>query len=263
MPFLTALRGELFRQTVIWRAYRFSSLGSIVTLSLAFVILILTFRSLAWSQGVAYGTDEALAALVGVLIWNLCASSLGGIAYMLSNEAEAGTLEMMLLSPRQMQITVFIRAIAMSARQLFDTTIMGLILILLLGLRPQATGQTILITFLTLVGAWGIGFAFGGLALVYKSVTRIASLVANLAIFASGALVPLNSLGEWFTVIRLGVPTALGIDLLRKTTIEGVNVANGEIVVLLIQTLLLIVIGLLIFQWGNNRARQLGSLSAY
>ena len=263
MSHLIALRGELYRQHKLWRSYLFSSLGSVVTLSLGFVILILTFRSLALSQGVAYGDDEALAALVGVLIWNLCARSLGYIAFTISTEAEEGTLEMLLMSPRHMQMTILLRAVAIWIQQLIDTTLMGVILALLLGLRLQATGQTFVIILLTSLGTWGIAFAFGGLALVYKSVMRIAALVANLAVFASGALVPLNSIGSAFEILRVIVPTAWGIDLLRQTTIEGVQVANQEIIGLLIQTIILIVIGFAVFQWGANRARQIGSLSTY
>ena len=82
MPFIIALRAELRAQVLVWQAYRFSSIGSIVTLSLGFVVLILTFRSLATRQGVEYGSEQALAALVGVLVWKLCAESLGGIAAM-------------------------------------------------------------------------------------------------------------------------------------------------------------------------------------
>jgi hypothetical protein len=83
-----------------------------------------------------------------------------------------------------------------------------------------------------------------------------------LVVLFSGALVPLNALGSWFTTLKLLVPLTWGIDLLRAALLGGV-VNSGALGGLAIQSGLFVCMGAAGFQYGLWRARGRGELGGY
>jgi ABC-2 type transport system permease protein len=109
--------------------------------------------------------------------------------------------------------------------------------------------------------------ALAGLAMIYKSVSSVTGLVANLAFLISGALVPINALGLVFTALKLFFPTTWGIDVLRGVVLNGDSLAvllrGGALPVLLLQNGLMLAIGWLVFNISLQRARTNGVLGVY
>ena len=105
--------------------------------------------------------------------------------------------------------------------------IRGLIsaLILFFIVAPPAAVPSLLALFLvSLVGAYGLGFIFAGLALVFKRVQALTELVFSLMIFFTGALVGLERLGIWYQAFKLAFPLTWGISLMRSV-VQGVGLA--------------------------------------
>jgi ABC-type polysaccharide/polyol phosphate export permease len=116
---------------------------------------------------------------------------------------------------------------------------------------------------LLLLGSCGVGFALAGLALLYKSVSSVSSVIGNLALLVSGALLPLDGLGPIFTVLKYGFPMTWGISLLRQMIFLPGFVNIAEWAGLTLQTLLTFGVGWLILATCLQRARRQGALTSH
>ena len=144
-----------------------------------------------------------------------------------------------------------------------ETSLLATVLSLILGLSLIFTPVTIFITLLLLLGSYGVGLVLTGLALLYKSVSSVSSVIGNLALLLSGALVPIDGLGAIFTVLKYCFPMAWGISLLRKATFLPGFLNPAELAGLTLQTLFLLGIGWLIFLTCLQQARQQGALASH
>lgn len=257
--FLTELR----REWRAWWSYRFQALSTTVLWLVAFPFMMLTFDSVAGG----YGPERRLASLIGFLVWNLCMSVLATAAESVTTEARQGTLESVLLSPIS-PLTIFsYRLTAVFIRQVVETAVLGLVLALILGLSFTLSGPALVVTFLTILSVVGVGLALGGIALVYKRIDSVVAVITLLAVLFTGALVPLNSLGYLFQMLKYTLPTTWGIDALRQVMIEGTGWVDlwheGTWVGLGVQTAVFILIGSMVFNWGFQRALRHGSLGTY
>jgi ABC-2 type transport system permease protein len=130
------------------------------------------------------------------------------------------------------------------------------------------SGPALIVLFLiSLVGAYGLGFLFAGVALVFKRTEALVGLMFSLMIFFTGALVGLERLGWVYQVLRLALPLTWGISLMRMTLTEGMNLASlfqtGELVGLMVHSLVYLSVGLLVFAAGYSRARAKGTVAHY
>ena len=82
-----------------------------------------------------------------------------------------------------------------------------------------------------------------------------------------GALVPLNSLGVFFLILKLAVPFTWGIDAIRSVIIGGgtaqSHVGNLTWLGLMLQMALLLLLGVVIFKRGYEQARERNLLGSY
>ena len=119
----------------------------------------------------------------------------------------------------------------------------------------------------SLVGAYGMGFLFAGVALVTKRTEALANLVFSLMIFLTGSLVGLESLGGVYDVLRLAFPLTWGISLMRSVLAGeqtlGSPAQRGELVGLAAHALAYLAVGLVVFAWGQRVARRKGTMRHY
>jgi len=112
-----------------------------------------------------------------------------------------------------------------------------------------------------------LGFLFAGLALVFKRTEAMVSMVFSLMIFLTGALVGMEKLGILLKILRFTFPLTWGISLMRSTLTEGVTLLSlyqsGELIGLLLHSVLYLVVGLIIFAWGYRTSRLKGTLAHY
>jgi ABC-2 type transport system permease protein len=133
---------------------------------------------------------------------------------------------------------------------------------------PLPVGAGLLVVFgVSLVGAYGLGFLFAGLALVFKRTTSLTNLVFSLMIFFTGAFVGLESLGWVFTATRFAFPLTWGISLMRAMLSGDVNLHSlwrgGELVGMCLHSAAYLAVGLVAFAWGYRTARRNGTLAHY
>lgn len=260
---LTILGAELRRT---WRrtwSYRFDTLGEMIMWLVAFPLMMVLFGGVAGE----YGPEARSASLIGFLVWDLCLGVPTALTQDVSRESREGTLETLFLAPLSPTVLFSLRILAAFLIQLVRTLALGLILVVLLGLSIGVSGSAFLVLALTVAGAYGVGLMLAGVALVHKEVAGLVGTLSLLAVLATGALVPLNSLGALFTALRLIVPTTWGIDALRAVMLGsegwGTLWADGTWLGLSVQALAFVGLGVLVFRRGIVRARIEGTLGSY
>jgi ABC-2 type transport system permease protein len=135
-------------------------------------------------------------------------------------------------------------------------------------MAPLLARHMLVVLFLiSLVGAYGLGFLFAGVALVFKRTEALVGLVFSLMIFLTGALVGLESLGWLYQVFKIALPLTWGISLMREVLAEGTTLPmlfqSGELVGLSLHSVAYLGTGLLIFAFGYLWARAKGTLAHY
>jgi len=263
-----SLYGELRREWLLWKAYRVNAISSLVMWGVIFPILMLTVQSAATYSGVVYGSEQLAESLIGFIVWKLCMGVLVAIPAMVEEEARTGTLENVLLSTHVPFPTLFFfRILARSLRSLLETTLLALVLMLLFRLPLPFPPAAWVVLLLTLAGVWGVGYLVAGLALIHKAVSSVTSLVANLAFLISGAMIPLDSLGMLYTVLKLLFPMTWGIELLRDVVLNGTTlvelVQSGQLIGLTLQTAVFLLLGLVVFNHSLQRVKLAGELGTY
>jgi ABC-2 type transport system permease protein len=143
-----------------------------------------------------------------------------------------------------------------------------IILLLFVTPRSDGNGLTVVVLFMvSLLGAYGLGFLFAGVAIVYKRAKSLTNLVFSLMIFLTGALVGLESLGSVFELLKYTFPLTWGISLMRSVMIGEQTpiliLQNGELIGLMLHSVIYLAIGLLVFAWGYGIARNSGTLAHY
>jgi ABC-2 type transport system permease protein len=257
--FLAEMRRRLMR---MW-AFRYDVLGEIGLWVVAFPLMMMIFDDVAGG----YGPERRLASLIGFLVWDLCMGTLASITQEVTRESREGTLESVVLSPVAPSLLFVLRLATGFIVQGLRTLAIGLILAVAINPSVHLTIAVPVLLLITTAPVAGVGLALGGLALVYKNIDSVVSLVALLAVLFTGALVPLNTLGIWFSLLKFVVPMTWGIDALREAIIQDASLAffwmNGTLIWLTLQTAVLLAIGGTVFNWGLRRARIQGSLASY
>ena len=264
--YFSLFQNELRRELIIWWSYRVNAIGSLVMWGVIFPVLLVTLISVAEVSGVEYGESLQTASLIGFLVWKLCMGVLSSLPSMIEDEAGAGTLENLVLSAQVPFGALFgARVVVRSGRSLLETLLLGVTVSFLLQLPLSISPLALFVALLTLLGIWGVGFALAGLALIYKSISSVTELVGYLAFSISGAFVPINGLGWLFVVLKYTFPMTWGIDLLRQVMIENAALEellnSGSLLGLLLQTAVLLIVGVWSFQAALKQVMIRGELS--
>lgn len=231
-----------------------------------FLVFIAALVILSGISGGGYGKEEQLLVMVGWLTWVVASDCMSELPYSISEEAQVGTLEQICLAPIPLAGILTLRSLA----YFVGVGAKGILAAVLLAffIAPFSAGPTLIVLFLiSLVGAYGLGFLFAGIALVFKRTQALVGLVFSLMIFLTGSLVSLASLGWIFQILKIALPLTWGISLMREALTSGKTLSllaqSGDLIGLCVHSLTYLVIGLIIFTLGYWRARSKGTLAHY
>ena len=170
--------------------------------------------------GGAYGAQKRTLVLVGWLARQVAGRVMAHLSDAISEEAQAGTLEQVCLSPVPLAAVVAARSVAYLLTTGAEGIVAAVVLVLFAGpLRVDAGLPAVFLV--SLVGACGMGFPLAGLALVFKRTSPLTNLVFSLMIFFTGGFVGLERLGWMFTATRFLFPLTWGISLMRAMLAEN------------------------------------------
>jgi ABC-2 type transport system permease protein len=254
--------GAEVRRTIrLVRSYWVEYVSDFITYGLGFLVLMGVF----WSASDDFGPNVYLSSLIGYIIWKMCASIMADISDIPSEEARTGTLEQLLLSGRSPGLVFLARTVAFILEYGIRSFLLGLSLALLGGVLHPVSFLALGIFLLTMIGAIGLGFALAGIGFIYKQINRLTILIWQMLVFFTGALAPIYN--PVFLGISKGLPLTWGIMALRAIFIDQASLLllwqNGMLIGLLINTGVYVLLGVILFSWGQSRARSLGTLAHY
>ena len=256
-----AVFGTTFKGVLVIWSYRFNIAVELVAMVLWFVgISLLIGRGEIESEGLP-------STLLGFLVWFYASIAVSNMSWGLMEEAQAGTLEQMYMSPAPTWLVFLGRVLAMLLYGTAMVLIVAAILMALLDVRLPMTVQALPVMVLTLAGLFGLGFAIGGAALVFKRVDALSYLTIDSLLFLNGSFLPVDQLPEWLERFTKLLPTTQGIIVLREVVLEGRSLASvsadGSLGLLAVHSAVFLLAGLGVFKFCESVARRRGSLGQY
>jgi len=259
----TVFRAEVKRYFLIQWSNPGDSISWFLYSILVFIAALVILNGIS---GGGYGQEEQLLVMVGWLTWVVASDCMSELPYSISEEAQVGTLEQVCLAPIPLASILTVRSLA----YFLGVGAKGILAAVLLAffVAPLFAGPTLIVLFLiSLIGAYGLGFLFAGIALVFKRTQAMVGLVFSLMIFLTGSLVSLESLGWIYQVLKYSLPLTWGISLMRSILNNQASLSSlfrhGEVIGVLVHSILYFTVGFGFFGWGYRRARSKGSLAQY
>lgn len=224
-----------------------------------FVLFLLVFFG-----GTAVGgqqfSDSLEGVVIGFFLFTVASGAYAGVANNVSTESEWGTLERLYISPYRFGTVVAVDA-------LVNVVISLLWAVVLLMLMMGVTGRWLSVDPLTVVPlllatvapVLGLGFAFGGAALVYKRIESVFQLVQ----FAFVALIAAPVGEVW--ALRL-LPASHGAYLTRRAIESNRSLLEfppGEIALVFATATVYLVFGYYVFVRAATVARDRGVMGHY
>lgn len=209
-----------------------------------------------------YGVDiyqGRIIMLIGYLYWQLSSIALGISANVIKNEALSGTLEAKLLTRVPCVLLLFARLLAGILVSMSSLAAV-IAVVLITKLMPVSYLLrflcSLLLYFPSLLGMFGIGLLFGGLALKEKSIGQFLFMIQAALLFISNIF----SIND--NIFGYIIPHIFGIGLARNYFVSG-SILIGEFMFYLLLNILWLIVGSLFFNLILSLNKKFGFFSAY
>lgn len=259
MNFLELLIAEQKRNWIQFIRYPAEVIGGIIIITSVFYGLFLSAQYMT-GPTTQFG-DRLDAIVIGYVLWTLTIYLINDIAINLQMEAQTGTLEQVFLSPFGAPKVFLARAIASLTLRL---SLIATILVIIMGLTGSRLyfPPTLILPLTTmLLSGYGLAFAMGSCALLFKRVQQVLGLFQFVLLFLLA--VPTETwtgLAHW---LSLALPMIPSVELLRQLMARGEGLDGLQFGIALINGFAYFVIGLALFRWAERQAKQRGLLSGY
>lgn len=204
--------------------------------------------------------------IIGCLMWMFGTSATLYMSEQWNNEAMTGTLEQLYISnsnpiyillARILSTFFYILSLFPLAFYLFQISTRTYLNLKFFSILP--------ILVLTFMGLCGFGFILAGITLIFK---RIGTLFLILPFFPFGlAALPIENLSGNLQILAGILPLAQGVKLIRLVVLQNqgfiVLFINGEILILLLNSLFYLLIGMFGYKILEQIAKDKGLLGHY
>ncbi|WP_121743233.1 ABC transporter permease [Natronorubrum halophilum] len=252
----TLVRAIARKEIILMIRYPVNTFSNLLLTYLFFLLIFFGGQAVA---GPAL-TESLDGIIVGFFLWTMSSLSFGYLAYSVSAEAQWGTLEQLYMTPFGIRTIMVVKAVVGTIINFGWGVVMLLLMLVTSGQTLQIDIVTVLsLGMLTLASALGIGFLFAGLALLYKRIEDLLSLVNFLIV--GFIAVPVGS----YSLLK-ALPLAQGSYLLRQTMEDGILVWElpaVELLILVATAVAYVGVGYYVFWWSQRRARRKGILGHY
>lgn len=251
--------GELKRTWTQFIRYPAEVIGGIIIITSVFYGLFLSAQYMA-GPSMGFG-DRLDAVVIGYVLWSLVLYIVNDIAIGLQSETQTGTLEQVFMSPFGAPRVFFARALASLVLRL--TLILGILLILMgiTGSRLQFPPALLLPLITLLLAGYGLAFAMGACALIFKRVQQVLGVFQFVLLFLIAA--PTE---EWSGTARwlsYGLPMLPSTGLLRGLMARGEGLDWAGLGIAIANGLVYFLVGMGLFRWAEREAKRRGSLGSY
>ncbi len=248
---------ELKRTWINYSRYPTEIISGIAIISVVFYGLFLSAQYMAGPIS-GYG-DRLDSIVVGYVLWTLALYVVNDIANNIQSEAQTGTLEQVFLSPFGAPKIFFARAVASVTFRITLIAIILQILILITGSELAFPFALIWPVITLLLATYGFAFVMGSAALVFKQVQQVLPIFNFLLLFLLAA--PTEEMGGG-AIIKV-LPMLPSTALIRALMARNEPLDSMQMLIALINGLVYFGLGLLVFRWAEQQAKQRGILGGY
>ena len=249
-------RAVLYREFLIFVRYPANAIGGIVVSLFFFGLLFYGGRLL---DGQAL-TDSLEGIIVGYFLWTLSVGAYSSVSNDIGSEVQWGTLERHITTPFGFAPVALLKGVAKVVRTFLTSAVVLAVMLLLTGtwlsIDPLAV---VVIAGLAITSVLGLGFAAGGVTVLYKRIGNWLNLLQFGFIVLISA--PVFEL-PWTRVL----PLAHGSALLQRAMVDGTRLWEFgplELGLLVAVAAGYLAGGYLVFYYATRRARRLGVLGDY
>ncbi|PSP93727.1 ABC transporter permease [Halobacteriales archaeon QS_4_62_28] len=249
-------RAVLYREYLIFVRYPANAIGGIVISLFFFGLLFYGGRMIA---GQAL-TDSLEGIIVGYFLWTLSVGAYSSISNDIGSEVQWGTLERHIMTPFGFAPVALLKGVAKVVRTFITSALVLAVMLVITDTTLQLPVATIvLVSTLSICSVLGLGFAAGGIAVLYK---RIGNWL-NLLQFGFVLLISAPAFDLGWTGF---LPLAQGSALLQRAMVDGTRLWEFPLVdlaVLVVVAAGYLLGGYAVFEAATRRARRLGVLGDY
>jgi ABC-2 type transport system permease protein len=250
------IKAVLYREYLIFVRYPANALGAIF-ISLFFFGVLFYGGQVLSGQAL---NDSLEGIIVGYFLWTLSIGAYQSISNDIGSEVQWGTLERHIMTPFGFAPVALLKGAAKVVRTFITSAIVLVAMLLLTGTTLALNiVTTVAIATLSILSVLGLGFAAGGITVLYKRIGNWLNLLQFL-------FIPLISAPIFEQPLLRVLPLAHGSGLLQRAMVDGTRlwefspVELGTLVAVAFGYLLG---GYLVFQFATKRARRLGVLGDY
>jgi len=250
------VRAVLYREFLIFVRYPANAVGGVVVSVFFFALLFYGGRLLA-GEALA---DSIEGIVVGYFLWTLSVGAYSSVSNDVASEVQWGTLERHVTTPFGFAPVALLKGVAKVVRTFLLSAVVLGVMLLLTGTTLSLDPITVaVVAGLSITSVLGLGFAAGGITVLYK---RVGNWL-NLLQFGFVVLVSAPVFDAPWTRI---LPLAHGSALLQRAMVDGVRLWEFPLLdlgLLVAVSVGYLGAGYLVFRYATRRARRLGVLGDY
>ena len=249
-------RAVLYREFLIFVRYPADAVGGIVVSLFFFSILFYGGRLLA-GQALS---DSIEGIVVGYFLWTLSVGAYSSVSNDIGSEVQWGTLEPHVTTPFGFAPVALLKGVAKIVRTFLVSAVILAGMLLVTGTTLRFAPLTVVVVAgLSITSVLGLGFAAGGVTVLYKRVGNWLNLLQfGFVVLVSAPVLDL----PWIRFL----PLAHGSALLQRTMVDGVRLWEfglADLGLLVAVALAYLAVGYVVFHYATRRARRLGVLGDY
>lgn len=264
-PKLSAVALAVWNKTIIMlRRYTFNTITQLISIYVLFLIMFMGIRGIGGAVGgnaIAVG-DTLDATIVGFFMFFVVFGTYGSLSQTIMNEARLGTLEQLMMTPFGFRKLAGFEVLTNIVVQLVMSGVMLVAMLFTTGRTLHIDVATVLpLMLLSATTAVGIGFAFAGLALMFKRIEALFMVMQ----FVFVGLVSAPAFTKSALVLAL-LPVSLSSLLLNEAMTDGLTLLNmgaDRLALAVLSSAFCYAAGLLVFSRMERSARDSGNLAQY
>jgi ABC-2 type transport system permease protein len=249
-------RAVLYREYLLFVRYPANALGGIVVSLFFFGVLFYGGRMLA-GQALS---DSIEGIVVGYFLWTLSVGAYSAISNDIGSEVQWGTLERHVMTPFGFAPVALLKGAAKVVRTFLVSAVILAAMLLITGTSLELHLLTVVVVAtLSVLSVLGLGFAAGGVTVLYKRVGNWLNLLQfGFVVLISAPVLEV----PWMAVL----PLAHGSALLQRAMVDGVRLwefSPADLALLVAVAVGYLGFGYAVFLACTRRARRLGVLGDY
>jgi len=185
-------------------------------------------------------------------------------------EQQEGTAELVFLTPANKFAWILGKTVGNLCFSLITFFTILFLGIIFFGFRPTTAPNfplTFLGILLTLIALTAFSFVYAGVCFFAKREEELSQVLWPMMVFFSGLAFPVEILPQWAQLISWLIPLTHGLNITRRALLLGVCFSDPSVIlgleILVLQTIILMPTGFLLFSKLEKSVRKSGALATY